>query len=547
MSLTPSYNAFEQQLRLKLTLGQQFKQVIQLPEALKKYVPEQIESSQDLLQLNQYWVLMKQAGHQAMPISDAIEKSLAAEKPQLEIQENALDASLLQVLQWIVAQEAPYDYALWLDQILKWARQQQQVIPRYLVLPVLSVCRNSVLLAQTLPQFAFQGDVTTRIDEVKRVWKYLKHNDAAPLIRHLLKLRSSDWSRMMSLLCTHLPDFVNQHIAEFWTQSIQKNSLQRHAERVVSMHMPVTKFPHLYQCVKSLAPQNAATVRQNAALSFYLYAQDNALYPDMMALIDSCFSYEATTRKINVHISLDQDDALNDYGFFHGDADVEESRRILKTAYQSAQVEQAYQAFMQSGHGIRYVQQILKQLPLQYWFTLLGDWDTLLNLHKSQKEAILAAFIDCCYREQRGDLARWFYQQQGQWCDTHIACKQHGQYVQQIFSLLNQDEIGLALIRQQLQHHAQSKDWLHFECVWQLSPVLHFDQVLTTHAYALLQQAYAALNLQQDQKQFAALKAQAEWLILHGYPIHIQALQGLFSTSEWKQLERLNQYKHTLI
>ncbi|WP_171462389.1 hypothetical protein [Acinetobacter pittii] len=53
MSLTTSYSEFNQQLLLKLTLGQQFKQVIKIPKELLDYVPKEIDSAQDLLVLNQ--------------------------------------------------------------------------------------------------------------------------------------------------------------------------------------------------------------------------------------------------------------------------------------------------------------------------------------------------------------------------------------------------------------------------------------------------------------------------------------------------------------
>ena len=66
-------------------------------------------------------------------------------------------------------------------------------------------------------------------------------------------------------------------------------------------------------------------------------------------------------------------------------------------------------------------------------------------------------------------------------------------------------------------------------------------------AVVLLQHAYANLDLQQDQKKFALLKEQAQWLILQAYPIDISSLQALFSISEWKQLIQLNQYKQKFI
>jgi hypothetical protein len=62
-----------------------------------------------------------------------------------------------------------------------------------------------------------------------------------------------------------------------------------------------------------------------------------------------------------------------------------ESRKSLKTAYQSAQVEQAYQAFCASSQGVLYLKRILIQLPLAYWLELFGTWDHLFHCIHSKK------------------------------------------------------------------------------------------------------------------------------------------------------------------
>lgn len=544
MSLSTSYSEFNQQLLLKLTLGQQFKQAVKVPNELQVYVPQQIDSAQDLLVLNQYWVLMQQAGYQAQGVPETIQKNMT--KTAQVHNEKPLDHELVQILKWVVAQESPFLYQDWVNQILKLAQQQQQVIPRYLVLNILPLCRNPVLLASSFPEFAFQGDVTTRLDDVKRVWKYLKQQDSASLIRQLLKSKNSDWSLLMSQLCSQLPNFIHQHIAEFWSQSIQKNHLQSHAESMVACNMPVTQFEALYQHVKTLEPQNAATVRNNVALSFYLYYQDNALYNEVMALVRACLSYDAQAKKVKFNINLDQDDALNDYGFFDREANLVESRKSLKTAYQSAQVEQAYQAFCESSQGVLYLKRILIQLPLAYWLELFGTWDHLLSLHSQQKDSLWNAFIVCCYREQRRDLALWFYQHQAQWCETVTTSSGNMFERELVFTLLDQ-EPATGLLLKQLESHYQNQDLEHFWLVFQRAKVLHDVQNISEMAVVLLQHAYAKLDLQQDQKTFALLKEQAQWLILQAYPIDISSLQALFSISEWKQLIQFNQYKQKLI
>ena len=48
MSLSTSYSEFNQQLLLKLTLGQQFKKAVKVTNELQVYVPQQIDSAQDL-------------------------------------------------------------------------------------------------------------------------------------------------------------------------------------------------------------------------------------------------------------------------------------------------------------------------------------------------------------------------------------------------------------------------------------------------------------------------------------------------------------------
>ncbi|MHC0016559.1 hypothetical protein ACW2B4_02110 [Acinetobacter pittii] len=544
MSLTTSYSEFNQQLLLKLTLGQQFKQVIKIPKELLDYVPKEIDSAQDLLVLNQYWALMQLAGYQTRAVPEKVQKSFG-EIDQIQ-NEKQLDDELVQILKWIVAQESPFLYQDWVNQIFELAQQQQQVIPRYLVLKLLPLCQNPVLLATILPEFAFQGDVTTRVDDAKRVWKYLKQQDSSSLIRQLLKSKNSDWSLLMSQLCSQLPDFINQHIAEFWSQSIQKNHLQSHAESLVTYNMPVTQFEALYQHVKTLEPQNAATVRNNGVLAFYLYYQDNTLYNEVMALLRACLSYDVQARKVKFNINLDQDDALNDYGFFDREANLVESRKSLKTVFQSSQVEQAYQEFCESSKGVLYLKRILIQLPLAYWLELFGTLDHLFSLHSRQKDSLWNAFILCCYREQRHDLALWFYQHQTKWCEAVTISTGSRIERETIFGLLDQEPASKLLL-EQLESYYRNQDLEHFCYVFQRAKVLHQDQKISEMAAVLIQHAYGNLDLQQDQNKFALLKEHAQWLILEAYPIDFSCLQPLFSISEWKQMIHFIQYKQKLI
>lgn len=106
MSLTTSYSEFNQQLLLKLTLGQQFKQVIKIPKELQDYIPKEIDSAQDLLVLNQYWGLMQLAGYQTRAVPEKVQKSFG-EIDQIQ-NEKQLDDELVQILKWIVAQESPF-------------------------------------------------------------------------------------------------------------------------------------------------------------------------------------------------------------------------------------------------------------------------------------------------------------------------------------------------------------------------------------------------------------------------------------------------------
>ncbi|MCU4581387.1 hypothetical protein KTJ32_10360 [Acinetobacter gyllenbergii] len=544
MCLNASYSDFNQQLLLKLTLGQQFKQTLKIPDVLQTYVPKQIDSAQDLLVLNQYWMLMQHAGYQARTVPETVQKSL--NKIEQLQHEKQLDNELVQILKWIVGQESPFLYQDWVNQILKLAQQQQQVIPRYLVLKVLPLCRNPVLLASILPEFAFQGDVTTRLDDAKRVWKYLKQQDSAPLVRQLLKSKNSDWSLWMSQLCSQLPHFIDQHIAEFWSQSIQQNHLQSQAESLVLYNLPIKQFEALYRHVKTLEPQNAATVRKNAALTFYLYYPDNVLYGEIIALLRTCLSYDARARKVKYNINLDQDDALNDYGFFDREVNLVESRKNLKAVYQSAQIEQAYQAFCESSQGVFYLTRVLIQLPLAYWLEVFGTWDHLLSLHSQQREQIWNAFVTCCYREQRHDLALWFYQHQTQWCEAVTTSSGNRLERELVFGLLHQEQ-AIGWLLKQLELHYQQQNLEHFYFVFQHAKVLHQDRNITEMAAVLLQHVYATLDLQQDQKKFELLKERAQWLILEAYPIDFSGLQALFSISEWKQLIQFNQYKQKII
>jgi hypothetical protein len=114
------------------------------------------------------------------------------------------------------------------------------------------------------------------------------------------------------------------------------------------------------------------------------------------------------------------------------------------------------------------------------------------------------------------------------------------------FTLLDQ-EPATGLLLKQLESHYQNQDLEHFWLLFQRAKALHDVQNISEMAVVLLQHAYVNLDLQQDQKKFALLKEQAQWLILQAYPIDISSLQALFSISEWKQLIQLNQYKQKFI
>ena len=88
---------------------------------MQVYAPKQIDSAQDLLVLNQYWVLMQQAGYQAQDVPEILQKNIA-EIDQIE-NEKQLDNQLVQILKWVVAQESPFLYQDWVIQIFLCTRQ----------------------------------------------------------------------------------------------------------------------------------------------------------------------------------------------------------------------------------------------------------------------------------------------------------------------------------------------------------------------------------------------------------------------------------------
>ena len=529
---------FDEQLVLKMTLGQQFKQPFTIPEVLQSYGVSDTETAQDILQLNQYWMLLQQASK--MP-EIASEKILSKLEKNAEIQHEAtISEALTEVLMWIFKKDRPANYADWIHQILKLARQQQLVLPRQLILKVATIARNSCLLAQVLPDIAFMGGVSSsRLDQAKPFYQYFKDKNPDILFKLLAKSSRSDWSYLMSIICSNIPEMIQSHPVEFWQSAIEQKHTPSYIDSVItSVFPPLTQLKPIYDYLFTLDNQQLDSIKNKGGLYLYIYYRNEKIYPELIERIQHAFSFDKKQHKVLMNIDIATKQAFERLRV------VEDTQtRQLTEVFSSNLKEKAYDSFANGEDGARYLGQILKYLSLDAWQILFKDWSQLFELQKHQRIYVNHAFILRCALEDHRDLALWFYKQQQEWLEQSV--HQSDDKNDRLYQLLTLND-AIEALKLRLQVHLNNLNIHKFWYVFKNSPQLLNYAWASQCAIEMILKDKTLISTT-DSDQFDKLKQDTEWLILHSYPVDFDGLKDFFNKTEWTHLSTIVREKRELI
>lgn len=533
---------FDQQLMLKMTLGQQFKQAFEIPEQLQGYGITKTETAQEILQLNQYWMLLQQAAKVSKPASEKILNKL--QKTAEIIAEPTLSDELSAVLAWIFNKDNPVEYVDWIHQILQIARQQQVVLPRQFILKVAQIERNPYLLAQVIPNVAFSSGVSSaRLDHAKLFYNYCKDNDPQALLKSLAKTSRSDWSYLMSMICGHLPEIIQKYPVEFWQAAFeQKHTISYIDSVVTSVLPPLAQLKPIYDYLCAADNQQLDNIKNKGGLYLYAYYHNEKLYPELIEQIKKSFHFDEKGNQVVLNIDVTSKQTFEHLRVVEGVL-----TRQLNEVFASNLKDKAYDSFVNSEDGARYLAQILSYLPLADWNIIFSEWSQILKLKKHKKTYVNYAFILRCALEDRADLALWFYQHQQEWLERYAASAEiRSEFSNdRLYERLNSNE-AISLLQQRLQLHLEALDSKKFWYVFKNSKQLFAHAWASQSAIEMILKIKAYVPLT-DSEKFDELKQQAEWIILNGYPIDFDALKGFFNQTEWQYLSTIVREKHDLI
>lgn len=528
---------FDEKLLLKLTLGQQLQQPLTVPDVLTDYVATDIETTQDLLQTNQYWMLLQQAGQQPQQASSKILDQL--EKNTQIVVEDVMSEALSDVVTWILNQDRPHQYSTWIRQILNIVKAQELVIPRRFVLKIAGLERNAWLLASTLPQIAFHGGVvSSRLEEAKIFYQYVKHQNAEPLLKYLSKQTRSDWLYLMAIVCGSCPQLIQEKPTEFWKNAIETGHTASYLEAVLSSNLPpLTQLKPVYDYLLTLELKNAESIKKKGGLFLYLFYQNEQIYPEFVQLMKACVSFDSKTKKLILNVNLEQNEKFEQLGVI-----TSSESRSLKDALASNLVDKTYDSFIKGEQGLIYLGKLLEYLPLRAWQEVFSDWSELLRLSSHQQVHVYYAFILRCYFEERQDLAIWFYQQQAIWLERSVIAQP--KFEHRLYALLNSDE-AQQLLQQRLALHLKNLDADKFWFVLEHSPQIWKQSWVTEPAIEMILAIKQHLTTNDTEKR-EQLKARAEWLILNTLAIDFERISDLFSRAEWQHLSSIVREKQQL-
>lgn len=538
--MSNTLSQFDEKLLLKLTLGQQLKQPLAVPDVLTSYVADEIETTQDLLQTNQYWMLLQQAGKQPEQASIKILEKL--EKDAHIVVEESISEDLSSVIAWILVQERPHQYSDWFQEILKIAAAQQVVVPRRFVLKSASLERNGWRLASALPSIAFTGAViSSRLDEAKAFYAYIKNQDTEPLLKYLSQQNRSDWAYLMSVIGGNLSQLIQEKPVEFWKNAMETGQSISYMESVLTTNLPpLTQLKPIYEYLLSLDLKSAEAIKKKGGLYLYYYYQNEKIYPEFIQYIQDSISFDKDTKKLILQLDLARNEKFENLGVI-----ASSESRALKNALASNLVDKTYQDFVNGEDGAKYVGKLFEYLPLAGWQLIFNDWSEMLQLSKYQQTYVLQSFILRCALEERHDLAFWFYQQQEKWLERYANNIRHEtQDDRRIYALLKSLEAQQCL-QQRLALHLKNLDEGKFWFVLQQSPHLLVHEWAAEYAIKMLLAVKVHLK-ESDTEKLEKLKEQANWLILNAKNSTFEQLSDLFSKKEWKYLSIILREKQQL-
>lgn len=523
MSITQSLQHFDQQLLLKLTLGQQLKQPLLIPEDLKAYTDQE-----NLLALNQVWVLMQQAGYRAHTATHNQLKHLQRpEQSEVTVQEK-ISPELIQALQLILQKIDPKslrEEEIYISKIVRLATQQNKFIPRYILLELFKLKYYDLdddIFAKIIPDSFYQCDKTSlRVGRIKAFKKYAQsQQDPQVFMDYLTKLYRDDLSKVLFVLRKAVPCFYQQYIGEILR--LRHNDLGFN-----TAYANLKQFKVVYDEIKSEANSLHSLAR------FHLYYQNDLLYPQVEETILKYIHYDVQNHQIQLDASIEQMDIFEQYTLERDISDEvkTELRKILKRKEKDKMTEDDLQNLTSdSGYKNIYLKDIFGYLPLSLWEKIFDNFDQLLILDENQKVGIWIRFVERCKLEDRHDLLQWFYQKEPLWCESRR---------NEILSLLIDQETEQFIVSRLAEHLETKEQPKIFYFILEQKKYLLADQKITAWAKEMLDYMIISKEIYRE--------SLLELMMLEGYPIDFSPYQSLLSKYKWQVLSAIVQEKHHLL
>ena len=531
MSIKSTYAVFNQQLQLKLALGQQFKQILHLPEVLKSYA-----DAQNILALNQAWVLMQQAGYQAQTAPDDwIQMRPVVNQQPITAQEK-ISPELIQVLQLILKKLDPknlYEEKIYISKIIRMIQQQNKIIPRYLLLDLFKLKNYDLddeVFAEILPKTFYQCDKTSfRVGRIKILKKYNENNqDAQILIDYIGKLYKDERNKFLHILKEVIPDFYQQYIGEI----LLSISIKEHKSfEYKTCFANLKQGRSLYEsfAYNQAEKQDVNLLVKKGLMPLYLYYTDNFFYPKVEEQILKYMSYDVENKIIQFDLCIEQLNIFEQYCLDQHISDEikTELRKILKRKVQEKLTEDDLQHLNAvDGYKNIYFGKFFEYIPLSLWERVLGDFKLILILDRKKYYYMFNAFVQRCKLEDRIDLLQWFYREEPLWCE---ASKEN------ILKLFTDHETEKFIVSRLVAHVETKVDAVVFYKILKQKQHLLSDLKITELAQAMLDDMILS---KKDYKE-----SLLELMMLEGYPIDFTCYQSLLSPYKWQVLSMIVEEK----
>ncbi len=535
MSINTTFENFNKQLELKLTLGNHYQQALVVPELFKDF----IQADASLLQLNTQWALFQLAAQQALdtPLQQLNEIVFA------ERAFTVMPLEATTVLERILNTEFSYysNYKpQYVDYFLKICVQQQWAIPPHLVQAVIAESKNAGFLFRTLPERSYKlvefaqspalkaANILKLYDQYKTT-ELVENTDSIHDVKiiddAISKLTKAQIEQLLMPLDPKDHPFADQYFDALW----KKLTKDQRAEWIQTM--PYAFFaPHM----QTFEPYQPKKIEQYKQQNIHLLFLQNLQHPyteQVITLIQQLIIYDPSLQMIKLKPTVELNDQLFLYGLIDH-ASESNSRKLIK----ELEINQKFLDFSKSEKAADYLYQIFEKLPLVFWRTIFSDWTMLFNLKfKHQRSLLLHALVECCLREQDTTLTLELF--------NYLEISSGLEHFHRLIPLLTAQQFETILLERS-KHPDKSNLRHHFFNTWAKYFIQYYPNLCLSKESTEQFIAHTYLLIPTDQNNL--FEDVFAWISLSGYPIELPKIEGL-SDEQFRALQHFNQFKQTLL